>query len=158
MAGYETVGFQNSVFLSERNTADRNQALAYFMREYECFPRLIIIYKALNLIFLKYLSGPNNDNTGVDIKNILDFYFQTCSMEMTASSMSVLAGTLANGGICPITGIDTRQQQYSLFDTFIIKGERVLSCEAVKNVLSLMFSCGMYNYSGQFAYQAGNKQ
>ena len=40
MAGYENVGFQNAVFLSERNTADRNQALAYFMREYECFPRL----------------------------------------------------------------------------------------------------------------------
>ena len=39
-------------------------------------------------------------------------------------------------------------------ETIIIKGERVLSCEAVKNVLSLMFSCGMYNYSGQFAYQA----
>merc|ERR1719336_3416276 len=38
MAGYETVGFQNSTFLSERNTADRNQALAYFMREYNCFP------------------------------------------------------------------------------------------------------------------------
>ena len=60
---------------------------------------------------------------------------QTCSLEMNCESMSVMAGTLANGGICPITG------------------ERVLANEAVKNVLSLMYSCGMYNYSGQFAFQ-----
>lgn len=73
----------------------------------------------------------------MDIKNILDFYIQTCSIEMTTASMAVLAGTLANGGICPITG------------------ERVLACDAVKNVLSLMYSCGMYNYSGQFAFQVG---
>ena len=57
MAGGEHVGFQNSVlyscsivvlpsynrlaqvFLSERETADRNHALAYFMRENKCFPR-----------------------------------------------------------------------------------------------------------------------
>ena len=51
--------------------------------------------------------------------------------------MAVMAGTLANGGICPITG------------------ERVLASEAVKSVLSLMYSCGMYNYSGQFAFQVG---
>ena len=81
-------------------------------------------------------SGPHNQGGGVDIKNILDFYIQTCSIEMTTASMAVLAGTLANGGICPITG------------------ERVLACDAVKNVLSLMYSCGMYNYSGQFAFQA----
>ena len=74
----------------------------------------------------------------MDIKNILDFYIQTCSIEMTTASMAVLAGTLANGGICPITG------------------ERVLACDAVKNVLSLMYSCGMYNYSGQFAFQVAN--
>jgi len=120
MAGGQNVGFQNSTFLSERDTADRNNALAYFMREQGCFP-----------------NGANNAGGGVDIKNILDFYFQTCSLEMNCESMSVMAGTLANGGICPITG------------------ERVLANEAVKNVLSLMYSCGMYNYSGQFAFQVG---
>lgn len=45
-----------------------------------------------------------------------------------------MAATLANGGICPTTG------------------ERVLSTEAVRNTLSLMHSCGMYDFSGEFAF------
>ena len=48
---------------STRDTADRNNALAYFMREQGCFP-----------------NGPNNDGGGVDIKNILDFYFQVITI------------------------------------------------------------------------------
>ena len=39
MAGGTSVGFNNSVFLSERESADRNHALAYFMRERGCFPK-----------------------------------------------------------------------------------------------------------------------
>uniref|UniRef100_A0A8D0HG64 glutaminase n=1 Tax=Sphenodon punctatus TaxID=8508 RepID=A0A8D0HG64_SPHPU len=48
-----------------------------------------------------------------------------------------MAATLANGGFCPISG------------------ERVLSPEAVRNTLSLMHSCGMYDFSGQFAFHVG---
>uniref|UniRef100_F6YEB2 glutaminase n=1 Tax=Monodelphis domestica TaxID=13616 RepID=F6YEB2_MONDO len=47
-----------------------------------------------------------------------------------------MAATLANGGFCPITG------------------ERILSPEAVRNTLSLMHSCGMYDFSG-FAFHVG---
>ena len=63
------------------------------------------------------------------------FTFQTCSLEMTAESESVIASTLANGGTCPITG------------------ENVMKPDSVKNVLSLMLSCGLYNYSGDFAFK-----
>lgn len=49
-----------------------------------------------------------------------------------------MAATLANGGICPITG------------------ERVLSAEAVRNTLCLMHACGMNDYSGQFAFHVSS--
>lgn len=63
--------------------------------------------------------------------------FQCCSMEANCDIMSIMAATLANGGICPITD------------------EKVLRPDSVRNVLSLMHSCGMYDYSGQFAFKVG---
>jgi len=48
-----------------------------------------------------------------------------------------MAATLANGGICPITG------------------EANLSNEAVKSTLSCMLAAGMNDYSGQWAYRVG---
>ncbi|XP_050715635.1 uncharacterized protein LOC126998206 isoform X1 [Eriocheir sinensis] len=113
LAGDEYLGFNNSVFLSEKECSDRNFALAYFMRENKCFP-------------------PNHK-----LHESLDFYFQLCSMEITAESGAVMAATLANGGLNPLTG------------------DPVLTVDAIRNTLTLMHSCGMYNYSGQFAFQVG---
>ena len=56
MAGGEYLGFNNSVFLSERDSADRNFSLAYFMAENKCFPEGVEIKKALDLYFQVLLS------------------------------------------------------------------------------------------------------
>ena len=37
----------------------------------------------------------------------------------------------------------------------LIISERVLTSESVRDIMSLMFSCGMYNYSGEFAFSVG---
>jgi glutaminase len=113
LCGHARVGFDNSVYQSERQTADRNYALGYYMRENRAFP------------------------TGADLLETLEFYFQSCSIEANAEMMSVLAATLANGGVCPTTG------------------ERVLKTGNVRHVLTLMSSCGMYDFSGEFAFGIG---
>lgn len=56
-------------------------------------------------------------------------------MEANCDIVSIMAATLANGGICPLTE------------------EKVLNSESVRDTLSLMHSCGMYDYSGQFAFK-----
>uniref|UniRef100_A0A2C9K1F8 glutaminase n=1 Tax=Biomphalaria glabrata TaxID=6526 RepID=A0A2C9K1F8_BIOGL len=113
LAGNEFVSFNNSIFLSERQTADRNFAIGYYLKEKQCFPK------------------------GTNLHELLDFYFQLCSVEMTCDSGAVVAATLANGGICPITGV------------------KVLEPYCIRDTLSLMLSCGMYDYSGQFAFKVG---
>lgn len=72
-----------------------------------------------------------------DLNNTLDFYFQCCSIEINCTQASIISSTLANGGICPLTN------------------EKVFSNEIIKNALSLMSSCGMYDYSGEWAYKIG---
>ncbi len=111
--GIFTPRFNNAVFLSEKNTADRNFALAHFMREKKAFP------------------------PDIDLYEVLDFYFQCCSIEMTAPAMAVVASTLANAGVCPLTE------------------ERIFDQNVVKNCLSLMSSCGMYDFSGEFSFMIG---
>jgi glutaminase len=68
----------------------------------------------------------------------LDVYFKQCSILVTTRDLATMAATLANMGRNPITG------QHALIDM-----------TSIKDVLSVMFTCGMYDYSGQWAYRVG---
>ncbi len=70
--------YNEKVFESERSTADRNRALAYFMK-----------------------------STGLlhgDVEVFLDLYFRQCSIICTAQSLAKIGAMLASGGICASTG------------------------------------------------------
>ena len=124
LAANSKINFSTSVYLSERASADRNNCLAYMMQESKAFSKGVDS---------KY--ERNWDNS--DLNQTLDFYFQCCSIEMNSTQASIIAATLSNGGICPLTN------------------ERIFSNDIVKNALSLMSSCGMYDYSGEWAYTIG---
>ncbi len=72
-----------------------------------------------------------------DPDEVLDVYFKQCSLLVTCEDLALIGATLANNGINPITGIRALQSRY------------------VPNVLSVMSSCGMYDYSGAWIYEIG---
>jgi glutaminase len=67
----------------------------------------------------------------------LELYFQQCSIMVSARDLAVMGATLANAGINPLTGQTAIDRQY------------------VKDVLSVMLTCGMYDYAGEWAYRVG---
>jgi len=117
----DCVGFSEDTYLSESGTADQNWCLGYMMKEYGAFPEC----------FHEVGDGKKA------LEDTLELYFSICSILNTCQGMSVMAGTLANGGVNPLTG------------------KRVATTEHVRNVLPLMLSSGMYDYSGQWSFDVG---
>ena len=79
-------------------------------------------------------------NAGVakpPIEPALDLYFRQCSILVTASDLARMGATLANLGENPFTG------------------EQVFDAGAVRDTLSVMFTCGMYDHSGHWALDVG---
>lgn len=71
------------------------------------------------------------------IDEVLHLYYQHCSLLVTTKELAMMGATLANGGVQPRTG------------------KRILKKEYVRDVLSVMNSCGMYDSSGEWAYRIG---
>ncbi|MCU0978226.1 MAG: glutaminase A [Pirellulaceae bacterium] len=74
---------------------------------------------------------------GERIEESLELYFQQCSMLVSSHDLAIMGATLANGGVNPLTGQRAIQQPF------------------VKYLLSIMLSCGMYDYAGEWAYRVG---
>ncbi|MFD0981942.1 glutaminase A [Tropicimonas aquimaris] len=70
-------------------------------------------------------------------EEILDIYFRQCSVRVTTRDLAVMASTLAAHGRNPVTGA------------------RVLAPDTVRDVLSVMATCGMYDYAGQWMFDVG---
>ncbi len=67
----------------------------------------------------------------------VELYFEQCSISVTCRDLAFMAGTLANQGVNPVTG------------------KRAIRGEYVENVLSVMETCGMYDFAGEWLYKVG---
>ncbi|MFO7779873.1 MAG: glutaminase A [Nitriliruptoraceae bacterium] len=72
-----------------------------------------------------------------DVEAVLIRYLQQCSVHVTTTQLATMAATFATGGTNPLSG------------------ERVLPRRRVRDVLSVMHTCGMYDYAGEWAFEVG---
>jgi glutaminase len=109
-AGRE-LNLDERVYTSESQTGHRNRAIGHMLRNFDIL---------------------DSDPTPV-----VELYFQQCSISVNCRDLGIMAATLANRGINPITG------------------KQALRGEYVESVLSVMGSCGMYDYAGEWIYNIG---
>ncbi|MBD0850064.1 glutaminase [Maribacter arenosus] len=82
--------------------------------------------------FIKSLGNIENDPT-----EVLDFYFDMCSLEMNCQQLSYTFTYLANGGLK------------------ISDGSKIITKPQSKRINALMLTCGFYDESGEFAFKVG---
>ena len=100
-----------AVWASERATGHRNRAIAHLL-----------------------LSQGIISNR---VEETLDLYFGQCSVQVTAVDLAIIAATIANHGVHPVTG------------------EQVVPREVTRDQLTVALTCGMYDYAGEWAYSVG---
>ncbi|MGW5070653.1 glutaminase [Streptomyces cyaneofuscatus] len=99
------------VCASEMEHAHRNLAIAHMLRSHDILTE--------------------------DAGAVVDGYTRQCSVLVTARDLAMMAATLANRGVNPLSG------------------EQVVPEGVVRQVLSVMFSCGMYDAAGDWTTQVG---
>jgi len=99
------------VYNSEFSLAYHNFALAYLLKSYSRFDG--------------------------DVPTCVDVYTRQCSVMVTSQDLSVMAATIANGGINPITNIS------------------VMEKKNVPYIIDQMYKNGLYNESEEFNGMAG---
>jgi glutaminase len=105
------LAMDENVYRSERDTGHRNRAICHMLRNF------------------RMLADPPEE--------ALDLYFRQCSIEVNCRDLAMMAATLANNGVNPITAV------------------RALKSENVERLLSIMTTCGTYDYAGNWIYDVG---
>ncbi|WP_432148444.1 glutaminase [Streptomyces sp. bgisy029] len=99
------------VCASEMEHAHRNLAIAHMLRSHDILTE--------------------------DAGAVVEGYTRQCSVLVTTRDLAMMAATLANRGVNPLSG------------------EQVVPEGVVRQVLSVMFSCGMYDAAGDWTTQVG---
>ena len=100
-----------AVYLSEKATGHRNRAIAHLLGSFELLD--------------------------VTPEEAVDLYFRQCAISVDCRDLALIASTLANGGINPVSR------------------ERAVGEEVVRGVLSVMTTCGMYDAAGDWLMSVG---
>ena len=111
VAGNPEISFCDRLVASEKSCGYRNMALANLMKSF--------------------------GNIQNDIDEVMDFYFNLCSIEMTCKELSKTFLFLANHGVCPFTN------------------NEILTPSKTKRINSIMQSCGFYDEAGEFSFKVG---
>lgn len=98
-------------YLAETRLGDRNKAIAYLLRHFGMLES--------------------------QVDDALGLYLQQCSAVINCKDLSVMAATLANAGINPMTG------------------QRAIAEEYIGDLLTVMYTCGMYDFAGEWSYRIG---
>lgn len=111
LAGNPGLEVNHAVYMSEKITGNKNRALAYMLKAYGM------------------ITDP--------VEEILDCYFQACSISVSCRDLARIAHIFANHGVHPVTG------------------ERLFPAAYAKYVNATLATCGMYDGSGEFALTVG---
>ncbi len=110
-AGNDDLHVDEEVFQRELDGSDRNLGTAYLLRSEDM------------------IEGRAED--------VLALYLRQCSVPVTCRDLAVMAATLANGGVNPLTGARACDRRH------------------VRDVLTVMYTCGMYDFAGEWAFEVG---
>lgn len=111
ISGIEDIDYCERIAESEKATGFRNAALVNLMKSF--------------------------GNIKNDIDEVLDFYYNVCSIEMTCKELSRAFIFLASYGECPYTK------------------ERIITYSKSKRMNAIMQLCGFYDEAGEFSFKVG---
>ena len=110
-SGNPTIAYSPQIAESEKSVGYRNIALCNFIKSF--------------------------GNIENDPDEVLDFYFNQCSIELTCRELSEAFLFFANFGVVPSSG------------------DRIMTGSQVKRINAIMQTCGFYDESGEFAFKVG---